>query len=305
MDRPRVAAFYRGKGYLVHESIVVTGQSGNQQRIPLLCEGPLGNLAVFFGDAAGIDGPEIGAAKRVAKDLGATAVVAAGAFTGEQRRTAAELGVVLLDADAMEAPAPTPVASAWPGQTPGRSLERDLDAHPWPASGRPDGVDGPARSVAYDVDELLGRFERAKAATGAAAGASATAPSIQAPAAPATATAGGEGGLWKKPRASPAPPPAVSPLTSPPAAVGRPAKPGSFAWLALPKAPEPVAETEYSGTVAARATPAPASPPTPEELAAQRQERLLREATLRVWVRRGAWTLGAVVFLWLFLLWWL
>jgi hypothetical protein len=287
MDRTQVATFYRGKGYLVHESIVVTGQSGNQQRIPLLCEGPLGNLAVFFGDAAGIDGPEIGAAKRVAKDLGATAVVAAGTFTADQRRTAAELGVVLLDATAIESPLPAAVPSAWPGQTPGAALERDLNAHPWPASGRPGGVDGPAHNVAYDVDELLDRFERAKQPVPGLAATKAR-PTTPEPA-----------GLWKQPRAHvpseprPGPAPRAAPATS-----------ESFAWLSLPK-PEPAtAEIEYNGTLAARAAVPASLPPTAQETAQRREERLLAEAALRMWVRRGAWTLGGAVLAYLFLLWW-
>ncbi|MEK6975596.1 MAG: hypothetical protein AABY18_04550 [Candidatus Thermoplasmatota archaeon] len=304
MDRTQVAAFYRGKGYLVHESIVVTGQSGNQQRVPLLCEGPLGNLAVFFGDAAGIDGPEIGAAKRVAKDLGATAVVAAGTFTTDQRRTAAELGVVLLDAASMEAPAPLPVPSAWPGQAPGAALERDLEAHPWPASGRPGGVDGPSRSVAYDVDELLGRFERAKPADTVTVDATPPAPANSPAPTPAAmaprASRADDGGLWKQPRTAPAAVAVAQPTASRKAGNGP-----AFAWLNLPQAPAPAAETEYSGTVAARAATPAAVPLTPEQLAAQKQERLLREAMVRVWIRRGAWMLGAAVFVYLFLLWWL
>ena len=311
MDRTQVAAFYRGKGYLVHESIVVTGQSGNQQRIPLLCEGPLGNLAVFFGDAAGIDGPEIGAAKRVAKDLGATAVVAAGTFTGDQRRTAAELGVVLLDASALEAPTATELPSAWPGQTPGAALERDLNAHPWPASGRPGGVDGPTRTVAYDVEELLGRFERAKPAVPTVpATPDSTAAAL--PAVPADPTAAptkraavasspsADGGLWKQPRVKTNVDATPVQATHVPRAAGRQA----FAWLDLPKAGPQAAEIEYSGVVATRTPTAPPSPLTAEELAAQEHDRMLRAAMTRVWLKRGGWTLLAIVLLWLFLLWW-
>lgn len=306
MDRTTVAAFYRGKGYLVHESIVVTGQSGNQQRIPLLCEGPHGNLAVFFGDSAGIDGPEIGAAKRVAKDLGATAVVAAGTFTADHRRTAAELGVVLLDTASMEAPTAAAVPSAWPGQTPGAALERDLNAHPWPASGRPGGVEGPVRNVAYDVDELLGRFEAARPATIAPTQTSASPTRVPAAtptqrAATVPLTPSTDGGLWKQPRVKATADAMPAPAMPAPSAPNR----QSFAWLDLPQAEPAAAEIEYSGTIAARAATPAAVPLTAEQLAAQRQERLLREAMLRVWIRRGAWTLGIVVFVWLFLLWWL
>lgn len=301
MERARVADFYRGKGYQVHESILVTGQSGNQQRVPLLCEGPLGNLAVFFGDAAGIDGPEIGAAKRVARDLGATAVVAAGSFTGEQRRTAAELGVVLLDGGSIESPAPAEAGSAWPGETRRQVLERDLEAHPWPASGRPEGLDQTRRASALsDIDEVVAGAGAALAAMPNEPGPAA--PVVLAPAQPATAAAatpvapmrGDDGGLWRHGRAA-AGPRAVAPAA---------ARPGAqrFAWLGLPPAPAPAAEAESTSSVAARPRPAP---PSPERVEAERHARLLREAQLRVLVRRGAWILGAALFVYLFLLWWL
>lgn len=284
MDRAQVAAFYRGKGYQVHESIVVTGQSGNQQRVPLLCEGPLGNLAVFFGDAAGVDGPEIGAAKRVAKDLGATAVVAAGQFTNEQRGHAAELGVVLLDADAIGTQPPTPrIESAWPGHAPAKSLELDLAAHPWPRSGRPETADAGPSLALSDIDQVQGRGD-ARTRTQADPG------MARVPDAPAARS--DAGGLWKHgraPRSTLAAPPPV-----PPAPAGR------FAWLDLPKATVE-AELEVDADLVAQAKPVPL---TPEQEAAQLQADLLREATRALWIKRGAWTLGVALFVWLFLLWW-
>ncbi len=286
MERAQVADFYRGKGYQVHESIVVTGQSGNQQRVPLLCEGPLGNLAVFFGDAAGIDGPEIGAAKRVARDLGATAVVAAGSFNGEQRAQAAELGVVLLDANAIGLTAkPTPIESAWPGQTPRQSLDRDLAAHPWPASGRPGGLDAVRDAGLLDIDEV-GR----KPATAPAARTIVT-PDPVPPAARSDA-----GGLWKHPRATAAPAATTGTATR-----SAPATAGRFAWLDLPKPAPAEAELEVDASVASRAAPKPL---TPEEAAAERRAKFEREERLRTLVRRGAWVLGGCVAAYLFLLWW-
>lgn len=293
MERTQVADFYRGKGYQVHESIVVTGQSGNQQRVPLLCEGPLGNLAVFFGDAAGIDGPEIGAAKRVARDLGATAVVAAGSFSGEQRAQAAELGVVLLDASAIGAAPQRPsIDSAWPGQTPRQSLERDLEAHPWPASGRPGGLDATREAALVDIDEVAARPPASQAAPPTRA--TALVPGLATPAPAPTRT--DAGGLWKHPRAATA-----APAASPAPARASPATAGRFAWLDLPKAQPAAAELEVDVAVSAR--PA-AKPPTPEELAAQERARLEREVLLRMYVRRGAWVLGGAVAVYLFLLWW-
>ena len=325
MERTAVADFYRGKGYQVHDSIVVTGQSGNQLRVPLLCEGPLGNLAVFFGDAGGIDGPEIGAAKRVARDLGATAVVAAAAFTGEQRRTAAELGVVLLDGDAVGAPLPpaTP-PSSWPGRTPAAVLEDDLAAHPWPASGRPGGVDGAAPAL-VDIDQLLGPRAEGPRAPAVAAPAPAlqrapvsspppAAPSVQAPRAAAPSAEG----LWRHARRGEAPA-AASASTSPSSSAQVAASPGiaafgertatrvkagRFTWLDLPKAPEAAPDAEYVGTVATRAAPAPAPQVSEEETARLRHEAFAREARRALWIRRGAWTLGGSVAAYLFLLWW-
>lgn len=161
MDAARVAAHYRGKGYTVHESYLATGHSGNNHRVPLLCEGPLGNLAVFFGDAAGVDGHELGAARRVAKDLGATPVVAAATFTAAQRAQASELGVVLLDADAAGpgASSPTPHANParpWPAVAAAAQREDPFADHPWPDSGRREGRDrtGP-RGATFEVDDLL------------------------------------------------------------------------------------------------------------------------------------------------------
>lgn len=291
MDRAAVAAYYRGKGYLVHDNIVVTGQSGNQQRVPLLCEGPLGNLAVFFGDAGGIDGHEIGAAKRVARDLGATAVVAAGSFTSAQRRTAADLGVVLVDAALLEenAPAPRP-ASTWPGATPKDVLDLDLSAHPWPASGRPGGKDtAPVQLI--DIDFVQGHRDPRPAP-----------PTTAAASEPAPArTRSSDGGLWTKTAAAPAPSaPAAMARSSPPSPARAPGA-QAFAWLVLPPAPAGEPEIEVRAGLQARAAPAPL---TPAQLEEQRVARLARQARLRQWTRRGAWLLGAGVLVYLFLLWW-
>lgn len=292
MDRAAVAAYYRGKGYLVHDNIVVTGQSGNQQRVPLLCEGPLGNLAVFFGDAGGIDGHEIGAAKRVARDLGATAVVAAAAFTSAQRRTAADLGVVLVDAGILQEPAAAPrPASTWPGSTPKDVLDLDLAAHPWPASGRPGGKDTTPVQLT-DIDFVQGHREPR-----------ATAP----PVAPLEPTPprmrSNDGGLWTKTAAPPAAAtsPAVTPRPTESATPTRTSGTQAFAWLALP--PTPAAEPEIEVRAGVQARPAPV-PLTPAQLEARRMERLAQQAQVRVWLRRGAWILGGAVLVYLFLLWW-
>lgn len=310
MDRTQVAAHYHAKGYRVHESMVVEGRSGNH-RIPMLCEGPLGNLTVFFGDAGGIDSPEIGAAKRIARDLGATAVVAAEAFTGEQRKTAAELGVVLVDAATLAEPAPAaPAPSTWPANRNRGGLDEDLAAHPWPDSGRPGGFDGPSRNVTYEVDEVLARFDR-PTQTPLVAVTPTVAPATVAatPAATPTATSSPRvqpTNLWRHPRGDSGPTAAATTFmaapTSTPKSNPRSTAATRFAWLNLPPTPEAVPDAEYEGLVSAhqRVADAPAATETPPAL---RDPRIaLRRRRL---VRRLAWTAGAALFVYLFLLWWL
>lgn len=282
MDRTEVAAYYRGKGYQVHESIVVTGKAGNELRVPLLCEGPLGNLVVFFGDAGGIDGHEIGSAKRIARDLGATAVVAAATFTSAQRLTAADLGVVLVDDGLLRGAQPEarPV-STWPGAAPGDLLRADLAAHPWPDSGRPGGRDTTPVALT-DIDQVLGHRD-------------APAPRTATPAAvaPVSRERSDDGGLWKS--GTPAQVAVARKSNAPQLAATR------FAWLSLPPEPTVPPEVEIAGTVQAR--PA-AKPLTAEQLEAERMARMHRQAQMRVVTRRGAWILGGAVAVYLFLLWW-
>ena len=98
MDPATVAAFYQAKGYTVREGVRVPGLSGNEHKVPLLAEGSLGSLAIFFGDFGGVDGPEMGGARKVAREIGATPVLAADEFSNQDRQLAARLGVVLVDA---------------------------------------------------------------------------------------------------------------------------------------------------------------------------------------------------------------
>lgn len=335
-----MAQHYRSKGYQVHASMVLDGRSGSH-RIPMLCEGPLGNLTVFFGDAGGIDEREIGSAKRIARDLGATAVVAAAHFTTDQRKAAADLGVVLLD-EAMLGVAPDkPDAArkAWPAATtPHEALARDLEAHPWPDSGRPGGFDGPHRAVTYEVDELLARFDaKAPAASAASVPSAATPrgstftsttpsanrpPTAQAAPAPASVptvppTTSPPAGLpWKHPRAGGDKTPAAAaqtPAQAGPAASGVRGPATRFAWLNLPKPAEAAPAAEYEETVATQATTgwdagAGAAPATrslgEKATAAPRVVDPLARARRRVWVRRAAWMAAGALFVYLFLLWW-
>ncbi|MEA3166860.1 MAG: hypothetical protein QOJ26_1734 [Thermoplasmata archaeon] len=284
MDPAAVAAYYRGKGYVVRDGVRLAGPSGQEHKVPLLAEGPLGSLAVFFGDFGGVDGPEMGGARKVAREVGATPVLAADEFSNQDRQVAARLGVVLLDSATLTGEGtPTPPGTgiglgvdtgrAWPGLAPvptRRSKEAEPEPHPWPASGRVGGRDGPpARAV--DVDEILTQ-------PAAAVPAQEPIPSV----ATAPETVDGET-LWKRPRNA-----ASSPPPRPRASASH-----RFGWLGVdvPPAPEgagPMA-VEYDDVVpAAPGRAAPAAPeerlgdaielqPTMQELRhRQRRDRLLR-----------------------------
>ena len=104
MFREQVAEHYRQKGYRLHENVKIRGHSGAVHACDLVAQGPLGNLIIAFEDAGGLEGPELGAVKRAAKDVGATAVVAAERPPHGLRQIAARTGVVLLDEEAMRRP---------------------------------------------------------------------------------------------------------------------------------------------------------------------------------------------------------
>ncbi len=80
----------------------ITGISGAVHAVDLWAEGPLGNLAVFLGDEGGIEGPELSALRRAAKDLGATPVVVPDGDASRLRSLASQLGIVVLDARQLE-----------------------------------------------------------------------------------------------------------------------------------------------------------------------------------------------------------
>lgn len=332
MDPTAVAAFYQGKGYTVREGARVPGLSGNEHKVPLLAEGPLGSLAIFFGDFGGVDGPEMGGARKAARDIGATPVLAADEFSNNDRQVAARLGVVLLDGTMMmEDPPAGPAAppqAAWPGLQVRSSstthAKTEPDQHPWPASGRVGGRDGPA-ARAIDIDDLLAETRPARPDTKAemveeameeAEGLPADAPAT----AVTTATADLDDGetLWRRPRSTPA--------SSTPTA--KRAGPGTkFAWLQADAGPgerkrgtggsgskDGGFAIDYDDVVPARSRSddgagpvtgpvrgerlgdAPDLQPTIEQL--ERRERRNRLQ------RRIFWVLFAFVFLYLFYLWW-
>lgn len=249
MFRARVAEHYRSKGYEVHEGARVRGTSGNVYVLDLVCQGPLGNLLVSFGDAGGVDAPEMGAVRRIAKDLGMTPVLAAESFTAEFRHHALQNGVVLID-DTFHPSSGSATAEelekvAWPGF--GGLDRREFAAHPWPASGRAHPVD-PEPTAVREAAALL----------------------AEPPVAVPVTQSGEQAMLWKRPRptgaepfapsgtsgttlqgATHAPPQPrqlaqsatgaglrASPAMTSPVAMARPASAGgSFAWLRAPPAP--------------------------------------------------------------------
>lgn len=120
--REQVLEHYRVRGYKLHERVKVRGRSGTVHACDLVAQGPLGNLIVSFGDAAGIEGPELAAIRRAARDIGAAAVVAVEEPSAEVRDSARRLGIKVLDLDAVEHSEPV-VAEAPP---------REVEDHPWP-----------------------------------------------------------------------------------------------------------------------------------------------------------------------------
>ncbi|HUR61341.1 MAG TPA: hypothetical protein VM286_03125 [Candidatus Thermoplasmatota archaeon] len=140
MFRSRVADFYRARGYEVREGVKVRGASQNVYHLDMVAEGPLGALLVSFGDAAGVDAAEVSRVRTVARDIGATPVVASATASADLRRLAAQLAVVVLEESALDDPAPR-----LPGPALADPAGKDLAAHPWPASGRAGPVAEPAR----------------------------------------------------------------------------------------------------------------------------------------------------------------
>jgi hypothetical protein len=327
VDPAVVAAYYRGKGYVVRDGARVPGPSGNEHRVPLLAQGPLGSLAIFFGDFGGVDGPEMGGARKVAREIGATPVLAADSFSSQDRQVASRLGVVLLDSVTLAgdgAPAATGLGAdtglAWPGLAPvpaRRGKQPEDEPHPWPASGRVGGRDG-SGTRAVDVDEILATPRPVAPGPDAKTPALAEDAEAESPdAAAADEGAGGadagEGdgdgeGLWRKARARAAPAPRQ------PRAGGA----QRFAWLGGPAASAPAAPpatgpggplaVEYDDVVPAKGRAAK-EPARDERLgeAIELQPTLAeldRKARHDRLMRRLFWILFVSVLLYLIALWW-
>lgn len=178
MFRDRVLQHYREKGYTLRERVQVRGTSGTIHACDLVAQGPLGNLVVEFEDYGGFEGPELDSVRRAARDVGATPVVAAEQVGQTVRMHAARLGVVVLDAATLDAPASPRMEMttsgevahpSWPGQ---QTPDEDGPA-PWPDHRAPrawpeDGRVRPATPASMDpadVDDLVDEWSHAETPT--------------------------------------------------------------------------------------------------------------------------------------------
>jgi len=308
----RVAQFYRAKGYQVHENPKVRGASENIYSAAMVADGPLGALLISFGDAGGIDGAEVGRVRTMARDVGATPVVAAPELTPDLRRLAAQLGVVVVDEATVTEPGPLP--KDLPGIAAKDPIRRDLDAHPWPASGRAFSYVGATTAAARDVDDLIADLHRPQPAPSpvGAPPSLLAAPAISAPPpAQPSASASASSQMLA--------PPEVAPATVTPAQRAPGAK---FSWLtsAQPALQSSAAVAPLAGPVdlsalLAAKTTAVASPPAVEHESAMtartpRLERAQEMAytsvdTLRDWPWSTiAWAAVGAVLLIAFIYWW-
>lgn len=134
---------YEAKGYTVHRSRKVRGQTGAVYAIDMVVQAPHGNMLITFGDDGEVGGPEVGAIRNAARDIGATPVVAAPELPQSLRNQIAQAGVVVVDRAALEEEAvrapqaldPTDTWAPWPqqgeawpeGREHERPSNRDLD----------------------------------------------------------------------------------------------------------------------------------------------------------------------------------
>ncbi len=255
--RAQVADFYRAKGYQVRENPRVRGHSESIYAVEMVAEGPLGALLISFGDAGGVDAAEISRVRTLARDIGATPVIAAQELSPDLRRMAAQFAVVVLDQATLAQPDDLLPAAAVP-----RDLRRDLDAHPWPESGRARPEETGAHMDPQDVDDLLSQLGsskpvgRARTDGGGLWKRSAIGVAPSAPASPPASVA--------VPPAAPLTPPAVPPThpapTARPTATAKPAAP--FGWLASSRPDVAVVEPTRP-TVDDVLPPAPMPAPRP------------------------------------------
>jgi hypothetical protein len=261
----RVAQFYRAKGYEVHENPKVRGSSENVYAVAMVADGPLGALLISFGDAGGIDAAELGRVRTMARDIGATPVIATPTMTPDLRRLAAQMAVVVVDesmvTDTGPLPKELPNLEARPDL-----LRRDMDAHPWPASGRAFSLAAAqaAPAGARDVDELIAALHQPAVTAKPTPAPSLVAPQVVAP--------------------TPAPAPGPSHVTAQATAPGT-----KFSWLnggqtLMQSETKPATEFTLSDVFSARPGSTPARP------AAEHEELLVAKPPVLQRAQVAAWT---------------
>ncbi len=279
----RVAEFYRRRGYTVHENVKVRGASERVYPMRLVAEGGLGALAVSFGDAGGVDEHEVVLIRGLAKDIGATPVLACPSPDGLLRRMAAQMAVVLVDEEALQEPAPPTSAQV---------LRTEMESHPWPNSGRKESPapwpSGPSRAI--EVEEWIEALTKPKV------------PATPAPAAEVTPLSSAEELLVDAPAVLEPLVPSTTPLASIPAGPA-----SSFDWLNAPtpaatsrRDPELVAMEHASTLMAAHPEPGLLEVDLPPLLQTRAAAAEAAYARL-VWVKRFAWTGLGVLGVFLFL----
>lgn len=279
MFEARVAQFYRAKGYQVHENPKVRGASESIYTAALVADGPLGALLISFGDAGGIDGPEIGRVRTMARDVGATPVVAAPELTPDLRRLAAQLGVVVVDEATVSDTGPLP--RDLPAVGAKDPIRRDLDAHPWPASGRAFSYAGNTAAAARDVDDLIADLHRPQPAPPPAGAPAPLLAQLRAPA-PEAATPPTMPAQSSAQVLAPPVPMTQAPIATPAPPVVR-SQGGKFSWLtteptvAAP-APQLAGPVDLSALLAARPTPAAPPPAVEHESALTARTPMLERA---------------------------
>lgn len=216
MFREEVAAYYRRRGYAIKENVKIRSPEGSVYAVDMVAQSSLGNLLIAFEDEGGFEGPEMNAVRRMAREIGATPVMAARRIPAGLRKQAAGAGVVLVDEDTVQAPdepepetapATEPEYPPWPGSSQDAEVQ---DVPPWPRS-RPAHQRMETREVDSIVAELAQESVRKRRAKST------------------------DPGIWRFPRQDAEEP---EPARTPPAAESAPGAQGTgFQWLPKEEAP--------------------------------------------------------------------
>lgn len=113
MFRDDVIAHYAARGYKVHESVQLRGETGRVHPCDLVAEGPLGSLVVTVRESGGAT--ELASLRAKGKDLSATPVLAVPEARPDIRRAAMQMGIVVLqEADLVPPPEEPEAPPFWP-----------------------------------------------------------------------------------------------------------------------------------------------------------------------------------------------